>query len=94
MPDEWKDEGMKARCQEYDQKIWQLLRDLMLYTDLKNDPELADIETPSFEPYNDDQDRIQMYVPDIDDADLDTHDHYVGAEVELLIGPSYVWYHL
>ena len=27
-----------------------------------------------------------MYVPDIDDADPDTHDCYVGAEVELLIG--------
>jgi hypothetical protein len=54
-PDEWKDEGMKARRQEYDQKIRQLLGDPMLYADLKNDPELADIETPSFEPYDDDE---------------------------------------
>ena len=58
----------------------------MIYKDLKNDPELADIETPSFEPYDDDQDGTRMYVPDIDDADPNTHDHYVRAEVELSIG--------
>ena len=65
MPDEWKNEGMKAQCQEYDQKIWQLLLDLMLYADLKNDPELADIETSLFEPNDDDQDGMRTYVPDI-----------------------------
>ena len=86
MPDEWKDEGMKAWHQEYDQKIQQLLGDSMLYKDLKNDPELADIETPSFEPYDDDQEGTRTYVPNIDDTDPDTHDHYVRAEVELLIG--------
>ena len=58
----------------------------MLYEDLNNDPKLADIETPSFEPYDDDQEGMQMYVPDIDDADPDTHDWYVRVEVELLIG--------
>ena len=70
MPDEWKDEGMKAQRQEYDQKIWQLLGDPMLYADLKNDPELADIEIPSFEPYDDDQDGMRTYVPDIKNAYL------------------------
>ena len=54
-PDEWNDKGMKAQHHEYDQTIWQLLGDPLLYVDLKNDPELADIETPSFEPYNDDE---------------------------------------
>ena len=58
----------------------------MLYEDLKNNPELADIETPSFEPYDNDQEGTQMYVPNINDADSDTHDCYVGAEVELSIG--------
>ena len=50
MPDEWKDEGMKAHQHEYDQTIWQLLGDPLLYVDLKNDPELADIKTPSLNP--------------------------------------------
>ena len=50
MPDEWKDEGMKAHHHEYDQTIWQLLGDPLLYVDLKNDPELADIKTPSLNP--------------------------------------------
>ena len=84
-PDEWKDEGMKAHHHEYDQTIWQLLGDPLLYVDLKNDPELADIETPSFEPY-DDEEGTRTYVPDIDDLDPHTHDCYVGAEVELSIG--------
>jgi hypothetical protein len=29
---------------------------------------------------------VQTFIPDIDGADPDTHDRYVGAEVELLIG--------
>lgn len=64
----------------------QLLRDPMKYEDLKNDPELADIETPLYEPYTDDQEGAHMFVPDIDNADPDTHDCYVRAEIELLIG--------
>ena len=71
MPDELKDKGMKAQQQEYDQKIRQLLGDPLLYEDLKTDPELADIETPSFEPYDDDQEGTCTYVPDIDQMNHD-----------------------
>ena len=62
--------------------------------DLKNYLELVDIEMPLYEPqYEDDQEGLQTFVPDINDADPDTHDCYIGVEVELLFldrGPSYI----
>ena len=53
---------------------------------LKTNPDFMDLEMPSFKPYADDHDREHSYVPNIDDADPDTYDTYIGAEVELSIG--------
>ena len=53
---------------------------------LKTDPDFVDIEMPLFEPYANDHEGDHPPVPDIDDADPDTYDTYIGAEVELLIG--------
>ena len=51
------------------------------------DPNMVNARnTPSFELYKDDDDGTQDHVPDIDDADPDMYDQYVGAEVELLQG--------
>jgi hypothetical protein len=44
------------------------------------------ISTPTYESYKDDDNGAYVPVLDIDDADPKTHDPYVGAEVNLLIG--------
>jgi hypothetical protein len=41
---------------------------------------------PTYESYEDDDDGAYVPVSDIDDADPDTHDCYVGTEVNLSIG--------
>ena len=53
---------------------------------MASDPDMVDANTPSFELYEDDDDGTQDHIPDIDDADPDTYDQYVGAEVELSQG--------
>jgi len=45
--------------------------------------EVRDAETPTWERYEDDDEGAQPMVVDIDDADPDTYDQYVGAEVIL-----------
>jgi hypothetical protein len=47
---------------------------------------MSDIETPTYESYEDDDDGAYTPVLDTDDADPDTHNRYVGAEVNLSIG--------
>ena len=58
----------------------------------KDDPELADMETPSFLPYEDDETRpnIQPDMDEMDEDDPDTYDQYVGATVKLPIGDKFV----
>jgi hypothetical protein len=41
---------------------------------------------PTYKSYEDNDDSAYLPVSDIDNADPDTHDCYVGAEVNLLIG--------
>jgi ribosomal protein L31E len=77
---------MTSRCHVFDQKIEKLMGGSFDFEDFKSDPDLADIETPSFEPYADDNEGEHTHVPDIDNADPDTYDYYIGAEVELSIG--------
>ena len=77
---------MMARRRDFDQKVQQLLGESFDFDVLKTNPDFADIETPSFEPYADDHDGEHPSVPDIDDADPDMYDAYICAEVELLIG--------
>jgi len=87
-PDEWKDEDMKRRRVEFDEHVHKVLGDPLALEDLKVDPDLADMDTPSYDRYADDDDGEGQTIPDIDDASPDTHDRYVGAEVELSIGDS------
>ena len=58
----------------------------------KDDPELADMETPSFLPYEDDETKpnIQPDMDEMDEDDPDTYDQYVGATVKLPIGDKFV----
>jgi hypothetical protein len=61
----------------------------MLNADFKDDPDFADFVTPTFEPYEYDEVPASK-MPDIDevdnDADGDTYDQYVGAQVRVPIG--------
>ena len=57
------------------------------YEDFSTDPDLESFATPTFENYFDDDDGEMPPAPDADDeVDTDTHDRYVGAEVNLPIG--------
>jgi hypothetical protein len=47
---------------------------------------MIDLNTPMYKAYEDDGDGTQAHIPDIDDANPDTIDCYIGAEVELSIG--------
>ena len=56
------------------------------YDALKTNPDFADIEMPSFEPYANNHDGEHLSVHDIDHVDPDTYDQYISTEVELPIG--------
>ena len=51
---------------------------------------LLDIETPTYEPYEDDDDPRPKETPDVDDITPDTFDNYVGADVLLPKGSEMV----
>jgi hypothetical protein len=57
---------------------------------MASDPDLVDAITPEYELYVDDVDGEALPIPDIDDADPDTYDQYVGAEVQLSHGNNVV----
>jgi hypothetical protein len=85
MPDELKCEDRKAKRKAFDVKVNEALADTFRVEDFKDDPDLSDIKTPTYESYKDDDDGAYITVLDIDDADPNTHDCYVGTEVNLLI---------
>ena len=86
--DERKSEEEKAKRKAFDKQVHELLGDSFRPEDFQDDPDMADINTPTYETYEDEDDDAFPPIPDIDDADPDTHDRYVGAEVELSIGDS------
>jgi hypothetical protein len=52
-----------------------------------SDPELEDLQTPTFEHYADTDDGDVAPIPDADDEiDVDTYDQYIGAEILLPVG--------
>jgi hypothetical protein len=58
----------------------------MAEADFKDDPNFADFSAPEFEPYEVDKLPVAQ-MPAIGDVhDADTYDHYVGAQVRVLIG--------
>ena len=85
-PDEMADETMTKERNKFDESVEKLLGDSFKYEDFSNDPELESLGTPSFEPYEDDEGRPVRTPEDDDEADPDTYDQYVGAEVVLPIG--------
>jgi len=86
--DEIMSEDEKAKRKAFDAKVNEKLGEGFKYQDFKDDPDLSDIDTPTFDMYEDDDDGTNEPILDIDDADPDTLDRYVGAEVELSIGDT------
>ncbi len=86
MPDELKSEDHKALQKAFDTKVHAALGDAFQFEDFKDDPDLSDIETLTDESYEVDNDGAYIPVSDIYDADPDTHNRYIGTEVNLLIG--------
>ncbi|KAI2493823.1 Reverse transcriptase (RNA-dependent DNA polymerase) [Fragilaria crotonensis] len=85
--DEMADETMKRKREEFTSRINSALGDGFKYEDFASDPELEDLDTPTFPSYGDDDDGEMPQQPDADEEpDADTHDQYVGAEVTLPIG--------
>ncbi len=86
MPNELKSEDHKALQKAFNTKVHAALGDAFQIEDFKDDPDLSDIKKPMYESYKDDNDGAYIPVSDIDDADPNTHDCYIGAEVNLSIG--------
>ncbi|KAI2496194.1 Reverse transcriptase (RNA-dependent DNA polymerase) [Fragilaria crotonensis] len=86
--DELADETMTKNRREFTEKVNAILGDGFKYEDFASDPELETFETPTYQHYSDDGDgELTPHVLDADDdVDVDTHDQYVGAEVNLPIG--------
>jgi len=81
--DEWDSPEHKAKRKSFDKKINKMFGKPLTHTDIGEDPDLQDIETPTFEPYQDDVDGQVDCLPDIDDVDPENYDLFVGAEVML-----------
>ena len=79
-PDEIADPIRIKERDEFDEALKSALGEPLTEEDLAGDP---DYETPELEPYDDKDDRKTPLVQDIDKADADTHDKYVGAQVKL-----------
>ena len=71
------------RRQAFDEALKEALGKPLTEEDLASDPYY---ETPDLESYNDADDGKTPLVQDIDRADADTHNQYVGFQVELPIG--------
>ncbi len=84
--EEMADETMTKERSKFDESEEQLLGDSFKYEDFSNDSELESLGTPSFEPYEDDKGRQVRTPEDDNEADPNTYDQYVGAEVVLPIG--------
>jgi hypothetical protein len=83
--DEILSENKKAKCITFDTKVHEVLGNAFKPKDFKDDPDMSNIDTPTYEAYQDDDDGIYT-VPDINKADPNTFDCYIGAKVELSVG--------
>jgi hypothetical protein len=74
---------------EFDNAIEKKFGPAMDRSDFQKDPDYADVVTPTFDSYEDDE-VPPSKMPDIDDikseSDVDTYDQYVGARVRVPFG--------
>jgi hypothetical protein len=82
-PDEMADPVRAKEREEFCETLNAALGEPLTEDDLSSDP---DYETPELDSYEDETNGKVPFVPDIDGADADTYDQYVGAYVELPTG--------
>ena len=67
MPDKLTDETMKKKREEFTDKVNKALGDGFKYEDFATDPELVDLDTPTYPAYADDDDGETPPIPDADE---------------------------
>ena len=77
---------MKAKCKAFDENVNKVLGKAYNPDDFKDNPDMSDMDTPTYDMYEDNDKGAYSQVPDIDDVSPDTYNCYVGTEVELSIG--------
>jgi hypothetical protein len=88
-PNKMTDKTMMKEREKFNESIEMVLDDLFKYKDFSIDPELESLGTPLFEPYEDDKGgQIPAPCDDNDEADPDTYDQYVDAEVVIPKGDA------
>jgi hypothetical protein len=81
---------MRAKRKAFDENVNKVLSKAYNPDDFKDNPDMSDMDTPTYDMYKDDDEGAYSQVLDIDDVSPDTYDCYVGAEVELPIGDKVV----
>jgi hypothetical protein len=88
-PNEMADKMMTKEREKFTTSIEKLFGVSFKYKDFSNDPELESLGTPSCDPYEDSEGGQPPAIQDEDnEADPDTYDQYVGAEVVLPMGDT------
>ena len=88
--DEMSDPVVTHQREAFNKKVLIKLGPKLIKSEMASDPDLVDAITPEYELCVDDVDGEALPIPDIDDADPDTYDQYVGAEVQLSHGNNVV----
>ena len=84
--DEMSDPIVTRQRDTYDKQVLLKLGPKLIKSEMASDPDLVDAITPEYEVYVDDHDGAVPFIADIDDADPNTYDQYVGAKVQLSKG--------
>ncbi len=84
--DRYKSEDMRAKWKAFDENVNKVLGKAYNPDDFKDNLDMLDVDTPTYNMYKDDDKEAYSQVLDIDDVSPDTYNCYVGNEVELLIG--------
>ena len=79
-PEEWQSEDEKKARQQFDQEIQERLGKP---SNAKDFDQSLDLDTPTLEPYDDDDNGGLAPLPDRDESTPDAYDQYIGAEVLL-----------
>jgi hypothetical protein len=79
-------ESKKTKRKTFDSKVHKVLGDSFKPKDFKDDPDMSNIDTPTYKMYQDDDNGNYTPILDIDKADPNTFNCYIGTKVELSIG--------
>ncbi len=84
--EKYKSEGMKAKHKIFDENVNKVLREAYNPDDFKDNPDMLDMDTPTYDMYEDNDKGAYSKYQILMEFSPDTYDCSVGAEVELSIG--------